>query len=47
MGRKLYKLTKMFDDVIVMLILLLHENATAKEVEGFRGFLIHISKRFN
>ena len=44
MGRNLYKLTKIFDDVIVMLILLRHQNATAEKVEGFRVFLLNISK---
>ena len=44
MGRNLYKLTKLFDDVIVMLILLCHQNATAKKVEGFQGLLLNISK---
>ena len=38
MGRNLYKLIKNVDDVIVMLILGRHQNATAKKVEGFRGF---------
>ena len=44
MGRNLYKLTKMFDDVIVMLILSRHQKATSKKVEGFRGFWLNISK---
>ena len=44
MGRNLYKLTKSFDDAIVMLILWRHQNATAKKVEGFRGFWLNISK---
>ena len=44
MGRNLYKLTKIFDDIIVMLILIRHQNATGKKVEGFRGFLMNISK---
>ena len=39
MGRNLYKLTKMFDGVVVMLILRRHQNATAEKVEDFRGFL--------
>ena len=34
MGRNLYKFTKKFDDVIVMLILGCHQNATAEKVEG-------------
>ena len=38
MGSNLYKLTKNFDDVIVMLILLRHQNATAEKIVGFRGF---------
>ena len=38
MGRNLYKLTKIFDDVIVMLILLRHQNATIEKIVGFRGF---------
>ena len=44
MGRNLYKLTKIFDDVIVILILWRHQNATAEKVEGFRGFWLNISK---
>ena len=44
MGRNLYKLIKIFDVVIVMLILWRHQNATAKKVEGFRGFWLNISK---
>ena len=44
MGENLYKLTKGFDDVIIMLILWRHQNATAEKVEGFRGFLLNISK---
>ena len=44
MGISLYKLTKMFDDVIVMLILWRHQNATAEKIEDFRGFLLNISK---
>ena len=31
MGRNLYKLTKMFDDVIIMSILRRHQNVTAKK----------------
>ena len=42
MGRNLYKLTEIFDDVIVMLILSHHQNATA--TKGFRGSLLNISK---
>ena len=44
MGRNLYKLTKTFDDVIVILILWRHQNATAEKVEGFRGFWLIITK---
>ena len=44
MGRNLYKLTKTFDDVIVMLILLPHRIATAEKIDGFRGFWLNISK---
>ena len=44
MGRHLHKLMKFFDEVIVMLILWRHQNATTKKVEGFRGFLLNISK---
>ena len=44
MRGNLYKLTKIFNDVIVMLILLRHQNAAAKKLEGFRGFLMNISK---
>ena len=43
MTRHPYKLTKDFDDVIVILILC-HQNATAEKV-GFRGFWLNISKR--
>ena len=34
MGRNRYKLTKIFDDVIVMLILLRHQNATPEKIES-------------
>ena len=44
MGRNIFKLTKIFYDAIVMLILRRHQNATAKKVVGFRGFLLNISK---
>ena len=44
MGRNLYKLTKSFDDVIVMLILSRHQKVTAEKVESFRGFWLNISK---
>ena len=45
MGRNLLKLTKSFDDTVVMLILSRHQNATDKNVEGFRGFLLNTSKK--
>ena len=38
MGRNLYKLIKFFDDVIAMLILWRHQNATADKIECFDGF---------
>ena len=38
MGRNLYKFTKTFDDVIVVLILLRHQNATAEKLDSFLGF---------
>ena len=44
MGRNLYKLTKSFDDAIVMLILWRHQNATAEKIERFRGLRLNISK---
>ena len=44
MGRNRYKLTKIFDDVIVMFILWRHQYATAEEVEGFWEFWLNISK---
>ena len=34
----------MFEDVIVRLILWRHQNATARKIESFRGFLLNISK---
>ena len=40
----LYKLAKIFYDVIVILILWRHQNATAEKIEGFRGFWLNISK---
>ena len=43
MGRNLYKLTKIFDDVIFMLILWRHQNATAEKIDSFRGFWLIIS----
>ena len=44
MGKNLYKLTKIFDDVIIMLISSRHQNATAEKMEGFRRFWLNISK---
>ena len=44
MGRNLYKLTKIFDDAIVMLILRRHQNATAEKIERFRGLWLNIAK---
>ena len=44
MGRNLYKLTKNFDDIIAMLILWRHQNATAEKIDSFRGFGLNISK---
>ena len=44
MGRNLYKLTKMFDDVIVMLILRRDENATTEKIADFPAFWLNISK---
>ena len=44
MGRDLYKLTKIFDDVIVMLILLRHQNETAEKTANFLAFWLNISK---
>ena len=44
MGRNLYKLTKICDDVIVMLILFYHQNATAEKIADFRAFWPNISK---
>ena len=38
MGRNLYKLAKIFDDVIVTLILWRNQNVTAEKIEDFRGF---------
>ena len=43
MGRNLYKLIKILDDVIVMLILGRHQNATAEKI-GFRGLWLNNSK---
>ena len=44
MNRNLYKLTKIFDDFIVMLILCCRQDATAKTCIIFEGFLMKISK---
>ena len=38
MSRNLYKLTKSFDDFIVMLILWRHQNVTAEKLKVFEGF---------
>ena len=35
MGRDLHKLIKIFDDIIVMLILLHHQNETAEKIADF------------
>ena len=45
MGGSLYKSTKIFDNVIVMLTLWYHQNATAKKVERFRGYLRNTSRK--
>ena len=44
MGRNLYKLTKIFDDVIVMLILWRHQNATAEKNRRFSKVLAEYLK---
>ena len=44
MGRNLYKLTRIFDDVIVMLIIWHHQNVTAEKTEGFWGVLAEYLK---
>ena len=44
MGKNIYKLTKNFDDVMVVSILWRHYQCDVKKVEGFRGFLLNISK---
>ena len=44
MGRDLYQLTKIFDGVIVMLILRRHQNETAEKIADFRAFWLNISK---
>ena len=44
MGGNLYKLAKIFDYVIVIVILRRHHLTRAKKLEGFRGFLVNISK---
>ena len=38
MGRNVYKLTKIFDDVIVKLILLHHQNVTSEKNRFSRVF---------
>ena len=40
----IFTIEKHFDHVVVMLILWRHKNATAEKVEGFRGFLLDISR---
>ena len=44
MSRHLHKLTKVFDDITMILILWRHQNATAEKIEGFQGFLLNTSK---
>ena len=44
MGKHIYNLIKIFDDVIIMLILWRHENETAEKIADFQGFLLNISK---
>ena len=44
MDRNLHKLTKIFDDVVVMLILWRHQNETAEKTANFRGFWLNISR---
>ena len=44
MGRNLYKLTQMFDNVIVILILCRHQNETTEKIADFRWFWLNISK---
>ena len=44
MGRNLYKLSQMFDDVIVMLIYGVIKMRQLKKVEGFREVLLNGSK---
>ena len=43
MGRNLYKLTRIFYDFMVKLILRRHQNETAEKIAGFRGFWLNIS----
>ena len=44
MGRDLYKVIKIFDDVIVVLILWRHQNETADKIADFLAFWLNISK---
>ena len=44
MDRDLYKLTKIFDDVIVMLSLWRHQNETAEKIADFLAFWLNIWK---
>ena len=44
MGRNLYKLIKIFDGVIIMLILWGHQNERTEKIADFRGFWLNISK---
>ena len=43
MDRDLYKLTKIFDDGIVMLILWRHQNETAEKIADFLAFWLNTS----
>ena len=38
------QIDKIFDDVVLMLILWRHQNATAEKIEGFQKFWLNISK---
>ena len=44
MGRNLFKLTKIFDDIILMLILRRHKNETPEKIEHFRRFWLNVSE---
>ena len=44
MGTNLYKLTKMFDDINIMLILGCHQNKTAEKTADFLGFWLNNSR---